>query len=271
MGSDPVAVSNFLADEFQSGKQYRTLNVYRSALSSTLPPAGNLPLGQSLMVRRLLTGAYNSRPPQPRYQSTWPVSTVLDHIVSLGPNEGLSLDKLSGKLVMLFALAKAPRVSELCALSLQTCSRQRGGVSFVLTELTKTQRPGSNMCTFYVPCLDKEPLVCPVQCLEVYVEKTAALRGTRKLFIATRRPHTAVTSATLARWIKNMLLAAGVADEFSAHSTRGASTTWALHRGATLADVLAAANWSGSHTFIQHYYRPSSHGAFGKAVLTSST
>ena len=34
--SDEVAVANFLASQFEDGKQYRTLYVYRSAISSTL-------------------------------------------------------------------------------------------------------------------------------------------------------------------------------------------------------------------------------------------
>eukprot|EP00117_Sycon_ciliatum_P015233 scpid106407/ scgid15164/ len=50
---DAVSVANFLAQEFTTGKEYRTLNVYRSALSSTLPTTGDgTPLGQTSAVKR---------------------------------------------------------------------------------------------------------------------------------------------------------------------------------------------------------------------------
>ena len=89
--SDEVQVANFLADEFRGGKKYRTLNVYRSALSSTLPPLHDgTPVGQSVLVRRLLQGAYHEQPPQPRYLHTWSVRVVTDHIRSMGDNDRLS-------------------------------------------------------------------------------------------------------------------------------------------------------------------------------------
>ena len=59
--SDEVAVANFLASQFEDGKQYRTLNVYRSALSSALlVRCDKLPVGQSLTVRRVLAGVIMS-------------------------------------------------------------------------------------------------------------------------------------------------------------------------------------------------------------------
>ena len=64
--SDEVAVAIFLASQFEDGKQYRTLNVYRSALSSTLlVRSDKFPVGQSSTVQRVMVGVYNERPPRP--------------------------------------------------------------------------------------------------------------------------------------------------------------------------------------------------------------
>ena len=48
---DPIlptvsSVTNFLADQFAKGRQYRTINIARSALSATLPSVDGQPVGQ---------------------------------------------------------------------------------------------------------------------------------------------------------------------------------------------------------------------------------
>ena len=62
-------IANFLSSEFENGKQYSTLNTYRSAISATHPPIEGYPVGQHPIVCRLLQGMFNERPPQPRYQN----------------------------------------------------------------------------------------------------------------------------------------------------------------------------------------------------------
>ena len=49
-------IANFLSSEFKNGKQYSTLNTYRSAMSATRPPIEGYPLGQHPIVGRLLQG-----------------------------------------------------------------------------------------------------------------------------------------------------------------------------------------------------------------------
>ena len=80
------------------------------------------PIGHHPLVSRLLKGIiiyYNSRPPQPRYQSTWDVDVVVKFIASLGENDQLSLKHLNWKLAVLTALIEASRTSELQALDLR--------------------------------------------------------------------------------------------------------------------------------------------------------
>jgi len=68
---DVSAMLSFLADEFEAGRQYKSLNCYRSALSSTLLPNEGLPVGQHPLVIQLLKGVFNLRPPMPRYTYNW--------------------------------------------------------------------------------------------------------------------------------------------------------------------------------------------------------
>ena len=69
-----------------------------------------LGLENTPLVVQLLKGAYNLRPPLPRYSSTWDVSLVVSFIDGLGVNESLSLKDLSQKLGFLLALTAMERV-----------------------------------------------------------------------------------------------------------------------------------------------------------------
>jgi hypothetical protein len=65
---DPISASlsnilSFLADCFGDGLQYRSINVLRSALSSTHPKIDGYAVGQHLYVLNLMKGILNNRPP----------------------------------------------------------------------------------------------------------------------------------------------------------------------------------------------------------------
>ena len=72
--SDPVSgpiseVINFLANLYKEGYQYRSLNAYKSAISSVHDKVDGHEVGQHPLVSRLLKGVFNTRPPQTRYNS----------------------------------------------------------------------------------------------------------------------------------------------------------------------------------------------------------
>ena len=102
-------ILEFLAIAFSDGLAYRSINVLRSALSSTHSRIDNFLVGQHPPVTKLMKGILNCRPPKPRYSYTWDVKKVTAHLASLGSNNSLSLKQLSRKLVMLFALACSER------------------------------------------------------------------------------------------------------------------------------------------------------------------
>ena len=112
-------VVDFLSAEFELGKQYATLNTYRSSLSSTLPPIEGYPVGKHPLVCRLLQGMYNTNPPQPRYQTTWNVEEVLKYLKLLPGNEDLQLKDLTQKLAVIMALTNAARASDIQALDIR--------------------------------------------------------------------------------------------------------------------------------------------------------
>ncbi len=83
---------------FDEGKEYRTINVYRSALSAILPLYDGQEVGCHPLVCQLLKGVYHLRHPQPRSAKTWQVYKLVHLMESLGPNNQRSAKLLSYKI-----------------------------------------------------------------------------------------------------------------------------------------------------------------------------
>lgn len=265
---DLNSVLSFLSDEFELGKSYSTLNVYRSMLSSTLGLLGGANIGQHPLVVALMAGIFNSRPPKPRYERTWDVDSVLRHLRRC-ENSRLSLLQLSCKMVTLLALTTLLRVSELASINLSLVRLSPLSVSFSLLAVRKAQRSGP-LQSFSIRRFESSELD-PVECVDVYMKRTEPLRPKEgpRLLIGCVRPHESAGSSTVARWIKTQLGEAGVdTSYFSAHSTRGAASSKAAASGVAIGTVLAAASWADESTFARFYRRtPPPGGSVAEAVL----
>ena len=263
-------ILEFLCKQFDTGKQYRTINTFRSAISMTHEEVDGLRVGQHPLVTRFPMGVVNSCPPAPRYSSTWDVDVVLSYLDSLPDNSELSFQTLSHKLAVLLALSNADRCSDLAALNLNFRHFQSNGVLFVITQLTKSRRSGPPLQAFY-PEFAANAKLCPLLTLKVYEQRSEGFRGKNgpaNLFIAVRKPHKPVKSITIGHWIKNVMKLAGIdTNIFSAHSTCGAATSKAKSVGLPVAEILRAANWSSSSTFCHFHNKPIHSGQFGKTVL----
>ena len=276
-GSDPFSgpikeVVNFLANLHKEGYQYRSLNSYRSAISSVHEKIDGHTVGQHPLVTRLMKGVFNDRPPLPRYTCTWNVQTVLSYISSWGSNDSLSLKQLSWKTAMLLALTRPSRSADLSQLSLSGKQYKPAGVTFTPSSLAKQSRQGKPITEFFFPSFQHDSGLCPVVTLKAYEERTVTCRGAEtKLFLALIKPHKAVTSSTIARWLKSLLEAAGIdTSVFTAHSVRGASSSAAANLGITTNDILKAADWSSESVFQRFYYKPTEDPSYGRAVLSTT-
>ena len=278
-----AAVLDYLADLYASGRQYRTINTHRSALSATLPPIADRPAGQHPLVCRLLRGIANLRPPIPRYALTWDVGQVLNHLRSfpLADSQTLPILLLSRKLTVLLALASGKRCSDLHALDvrfMRPTPTGHGTTIAVPVTATKTGRVAAPPRPVFFPKLESDPDLCPASWLDAYLQRTQGWRkaadggatSANPLFRVSRTPHGGATSATLARWSKEMLQQAGIdVTVFGAHSMRGAATSAAHARGVSLSDIMIAADWRSAGTFQQFYNRPTESSTFAQSVLSS--
>lgn len=100
--------------------------------------------------------------------------------------------------------------------------------------------------------------VCPITFLRMYLSKTSdrveKINFSKPVFITSRKPFRRARPETLSQWIKDCLRRAGVnTGTFTAHSTRGASSSQARARGVPIAEILKVANWSSRSTF-EHFF-----------------
>ena len=225
------------------------------------------------MVVSLMKGISIARPPQPRYQLTWDVKTVTNFLSTLGENSSLSFKHLSLKLCMLMALTCPERSSIMATLDVRYMRQYPEGTKFLHTTYRKRSHNGSLGDSVY-PKFSQDAHLCPVKCLSTYLEKTKIWRPStdnmqQRLFLALKKPHKPVTSATLSRWLKEIIALAGIEDIFKGHSVRGASTSAARRAGMGIGTILSMADWTNESTFTKFYYNPSLPVSFGTTVLST--
>lgn len=261
----------FLNKLYEEGSQYGTLNSCRSALSLLM---GNK-LGEDDRVKRFFKGVFRLRPPLPKYSMTWDTSIVLNHIATLYPNETLTLDQISKKLVTLIALSTAHRVQTLSKINIKNIETFSSKVLIKIPDYLKTTRQGCLQPVLVFPYFLEKPEICPAKSLLSYLDKTRPLRkNIDSLFISLKKQYKAVGSQTLSRWIKETLRNCGIdVNIFTAHSTRHAATSAAHSIGISLDEIRRTAGWSGSsNTFYRFYNRTISYvnqndDSFARSIL----
>lgn len=183
---------------------------------------------------------------------------MLEWAEKLGPTESLSLKELTFKLVCLLALATAQRVQTLSLIKISNIVKTKTGIRIRITDQIKTSRVGAPQPCFTLPFFANRKTACVASILMSYIKRTKKIRGeTDHLLITFKKPFHRATSQSISRWIRQCLLAAGVNEQFTAHSTRHAATSSAEVRGVDLAIIKSTAGWSErSKVFAKFYKRP---------------
>ena len=211
---------------------YSALNTARSALSCVIS-IDNVPVGEHPLVCRFVKSAFERKPPSRKYYAIWDVRQVL--------NSSLSLMELSLKLFMLLALVSIQRKQTLLQLNIHNEYLKKSDEEFVfiLSKHVKKSRSNYSIPAVIIPRYTLDTDICSYVCLEDYIERTKSLRHDDVLLISTIKPHGAIGSHTLARWIKTVLQLAGLdIDMFKPHSTRHAASTAAYQASVSLDEVL---------------------------------
>ncbi len=130
------------------------------------------------------------------------------YIKCLPSNSTLSLKLLTLKTVMLFALTRPSRSADLCLLGIDYYRFSPEGLSFTPLGLTKQSRAGNPTKEIFFDRFTEDESICPVSTALSYIQRTESLRlqATKskqgKFFISWIKPHYSVTSASIARWLR---------------------------------------------------------------------
>lgn len=260
----------FLTSLHDKGKSYSSVNTARSALSHFGVLAHSLTeFGKHPLVGKFMKGVYKLNPPSPRYDSTWDVNCALNHLKNLA-NDECTLKELAGKTATLIALCSGQRVQTLAALDLDFSWSTENSIVFPIAAILKTSKPGRSF-SVELSCFSHDLSICPVTTLRAYLNRTAEIRSSRKVFVGLQKPHAAVCAQTISRWLVDVLRESGLDRCFRAHSLRHASSSKAWSSDVGIDTILKTVGWTNAKTFASFYRRPvkDSRSAFGDAVLKS--
>ena len=249
----------FLTELYHSSNiGYSAINTARSALSlvieSDSEKFGSLPL-----VRRFMRGIFKLRPSLPKYMVTYDTYIVFEYLERIdSENPETPLKEVSYKLAMILCLLSGQRNQSIAALDINHMELTEDKCIFFIPKILKTTRPGHHLEPITLKRYQTNQYICPVTLVRLYLHRTSKLRNNAtKLILSYKSPHCPVTSSTLARWCKEVLKAAGIDSKiFTAHSTRGSSTSLAYSKGLSLNDIRKAAGWTNNKTFAKFYNRP---------------
>ena len=262
-----------------TGSSYSSdaLNTHRSALSFFLKL--DFPnLGYDSKLTRLFASFYRQRPSFPRYVVTWNVGIVLRFLATWHPPSSLSLRQMTLKTVALVALTASDRAQTIHALRSDMVEPTDEGLEIVVLDRLKTSRRGHPprvvKCvswpdpeldvSFYVHKYLDRVLIYRINAVERGLEKPVQLF----LSFHTFKP---VAKSTISRWIKEVLSLSGIdTSRFLPGSTRSASVSAAARRGATVAQILGAGDWSNLGTYEHYYGRTVGDTPVGRLILETA-
>lgn len=252
----PEELLKFLTIKFKQGTSYGSLNSHRSAISLISMNKG---VGEHEDVKRFFKGIFRLKPPKPKYEYTWDVSKVLDHVANWFPLEDMSIEKLTRKTVILLALCTAHRAQTLAAIETNNILTSDDGIEIRVPAILKTSKPESVQPRIVLPFFHAKPELCVAGTIMQYLKITDPYRrGNTKLFLGTKKPYHPVSVQSISRWIKDVLRMSGLDTKiFTGHSTRHAATSVAFQKGMDFQTIRRTAGWSEkSNTFAKFYNKP---------------
>ena len=130
-------------------------------------------------------------------------------------------------------------------------------VVITIAKLTKTRKAGSAPQTIEIEQYHDEILDVR-RCLIEYIDHTQPLwESETQLLISYIKPHKAVKSCTIAKWLRMLMYLSGVDTSiFKAHSTRGACTSKVNKAGLSVGQIMKMAQWKSEITFRRFYDKP---------------
>lgn len=215
-------VLKFLTQLYDKGLTYRSICLARSAISAFVKICGGKNINESEELTRFLKGVFIARPALPKYNAVWDVSKVLTLLKTVDES---NLFLLSCKLSILFLLLSAQRCQTLHLINKEDVTVEKDRVIIYPNHLLKQSKPGHHQNLIVLHAYKKDRKLCIVRIFSEYLRRTEALRTGEKLLISSIKPHKPVSKDTVSRWVKFIMLKAGIEANFKPHSTRAVAVS----------------------------------------------
>lgn len=291
--SAPDKILPYLLSLSKSGLTFASVKLHLAAISTYRRNKGHPSLCSNRLVKQFLKGLFRTFPPLRHPPPEWKLNVVLQQLMKhpFEPIHRSDLKHLSWKTALLLALTSSRRVSEIQAFTIRHPFLKFSN-DFVVLRTNPTfipkvptsfhlNEPIILRSFFPNPSTIAEKALHTLdvkRCLKFYISRTAAMRKSDQLFISYggQHPGTAVTKATIARWIASAIQFCHTKSGHPlsvtprAHSTRAMSSTTALFAGVSLESICRAATWKNVHSFTRHYclnLATEAESAVGQAVL----
>ena len=239
--------ANFLAHEFDKKHKYTYLRQYKSALKQYMAKV------DLHIIKKILKGIHNQRPPTAKYCAIWDVNSVLAYISAMKTDTFI---ELSRKTVVLLMLLSGNRVNMITKMKISNMTLTNLECTFVFSDVLKHSRENFKDDPITFRPYPHNPSLCPVETMRQYMYMRAPKSGYDEVFVISVRNHTPAHHDTIANWIKHILACAGVdTGLYAAHSCRAASTTKAALAGVSLQTIIKSASWSNVNTFKEYYFK----------------
>ena len=278
-----IQMVDFFVHLFQKGLQVSTIRHYRSAIGAVHTGFDDgSGVSDSVVLRNLFRGMFNSRPPPRRLAPAWSINEVLVALARppYEPMESASLDLITSKTAFLIAAASGRRRSCIHALTVQEGFLRFTSTGVTLlpnpTFLAKNQTADFTPEPMFLPKLLERSMTaedkywCPVRALKWYLKRTSHLRSSDQLFLQVKKPHAPASKATISRWISELIK--GIVRSpcgVRTHDVRGQAASKAWFSRVPLEEILKAATWKTASTFVSCYLTDvlSAEGEFSRSVL----
>jgi len=141
----------------------------------------------------------------------WHPAAVIARLSSIYPYDSVPLKIITRKLVFLLVLGTGHQVQTLCSIKMSQISLKEKLI-IRISDRIKTSKLGRYQPFFCFSCFYNHENLCIVRLTEQYINITRDLHPStyEALFISLTKPHKAITSQTMNRWIKQGLEECGV-------------------------------------------------------------
>ena len=169
----------------------------------------------------------------------------------------LSLLQLLKKTAFLVAVVCYKRPADLCNMQIVSDYWQLGEGGFICQPLgfgkTEQHRPAPPI---KIEPFKDNPNLCPVLHLINLERRLVKLRpqSVKQFWITSRRPYKAISTATMSKWLQDVILEAGL--EGTARDVRSVGASTAIQTNMNLSRVMEAADWSRLTMLQRHYFKP---------------